>query len=117
MWHNFRKELKEDKLNFSFNYERQDINLYLFEQKLKQNLQYEMQIYACDDEDIEKSLDVSHISFVQQNAAIINLLKERGKLNTDKDTSKLIRAHQKLDQEYNSALDLNQRPMTAFITF
>lgn len=32
----------------SFKFREQDINHYLFEQKLKEKIEYEMEIYICD---------------------------------------------------------------------
>ena len=62
-------------------------------------------------------MDISHINLVQRNAEIIELLKERGKSNTDKHINKLRKIDNKLDELYQNALNSKEGPACAFITF
>ena len=48
---------------------------HIFELKLKEEIDYEMEIYVCGSDPNELSLKVSNISFAMPNARIIELLK------------------------------------------
>jgi hypothetical protein len=48
---------------------------HLFELKLTEEINYEMEIYFCGTDPDEPSLKVSHISFAVPNAKVLRLLK------------------------------------------
>ena len=51
---------------------------HLFELKLIEEINYELEIYVCGTDLDEPSLKVSNISFAMPNKKILNLLKHRG---------------------------------------
>ena len=75
MWKNFKDKLKDEEYEGDMSEHQLT---HLFEVKLKEEINYEMEIYVCGSDPNELSLNVSNISFAFPNAKVLRLLKQRG---------------------------------------
>jgi hypothetical protein len=72
MWMNFKRKLTDEEYEGEM---EPHMLTHVFELKLKEEIDYEMEIYVCGSDINEPSLKVSNISFAMSNSRILNLLK------------------------------------------
>ena len=71
MWKNFKGKLIDDEHEGDMS---EHLLTHLFEIKLKEEINFEMELYWCGTDPNELSLDVSNITFAMPNAKVLRLL-------------------------------------------
>ena len=114
MWRNFKEKLVDE--NYEGDMSEHQLT-HLFELKLIEEINYELEIYVCGTDPDEPSLKVSNISFAMPNKKILNLLKQRGNCINKNHEENLRKIDRKLDEIKENAHYKDMIPVSSFITF